>query len=341
MQKTIIQFWQKIGLLTIPIFILGAFYLYFDPFKVLYTYNCYYDSDKAAVVTLNRDYVSMEIFLAQFPEYQYDSFIFGNSRSLAYQIKDWQPHISSPQSKCFHFDAAAESIYGISQKFRYLKKQQIPIKNALIILDVETLQNTDDSKGHIFMKHPLLSGKNRFTFQVEFIKAFLDLNFFKAYLAFVLFDKKLSPLNDIPWGYKCENNEIYFSHDEDLIAQNEEKFYKERKEIFYKRDTIQQYSKSVITEIQLKMLNEIAEKLQEDKSNYKLIINPLYDQKKMEISDIEKLKFIFGQENIFDFSGKNDITNNVHNYYESSHYRHFIARNILDNIYKKTYSYWE
>ena len=59
----------------------------------------------------------------------------------------------------------------------------------------------------------------------------------------------------------------------------------------------------------------------------------MYDQKKLNIEDLSILNALFGKENVFDFSGINQITNNLYNYYETSHYRPHVAKKIIDEIY--------
>lgn len=66
---------------------------------------------------------------------------------------------------------------------------------------------------------------------------------------------------------------------------------------------------------------------------YKVVINPLYDQNKINSRDLATLKDIFGSDNVYDFSGVNWITSDYHNYYEESHYRPHVAKWILGKIY--------
>jgi hypothetical protein len=82
------------------------------------------------------------------------------------------------------------------------------------------------------------------------------------------------------------------------------------------------------------MLLEIADIFKKNKTNYKLVINPLYDQVKLNQQDLDILIKLFGKENVHDFSGINFITNDYHNYYENPHYRPHIADYIMGEIYK-------
>ena len=48
-----------------------------------------------------------------------------------------------------------------------------------------------------------------------------------------------------------------------------------------------------------------------------------------------KIVNIFGENNVHDFSGISKITNNYKNYYENSHYRTNVTKDILKTVYSK------
>ena len=83
------------------------------------------------------------------------------------------------------------------------------------------------------------------------------------------------------------------------------------------------------------MLQQIATILKKRHCSYKIVLSPIYNQLKLANTDMAYIKQLFGSENIYDFSGINAITNNYTNYYEDSHYRHKVARQILDSIYRR------
>ena len=43
----------------------------------------------------------------------------------------------------------------------------------------------------------------------------------------------------------------------------------------------------------------------------------------------------FGKENVYDFSGINEFTEDYHNYYEAGHYRPLLGNKLLERIYKR------
>jgi len=335
MKNNYIKLIYKLSLLLVPIIFIITLYLYLDPFKVIYKYSSYYPCN----VGLDEDYVSTQTFINNFNKYHYNAFIFGNSRSGFYQVNSWKKYINT--DNCFHFDASSESLLGINRKFKFLKRNHVDISFALLIMDYSILNKIDESKGHLFLSHPVLSNQNLYSFQLEFFKAFISHDFFLAYLDYKFsnkvkdYMKKGYLLDDDINEYNLKWNESKHSVFEKLINTNPSIFYDKKKlKSFYARGSNQNFSNKVINKTQYKMLNEIYGILKENKTAYKIIISPLYDQIKLDTADIQILNKIFGVANIYDFSGINFITNDYHNYYETSHYRPHVADYILKEIYK-------
>jgi hypothetical protein len=311
-----------------------------DPFKVVKTYDSYFVSGRPNYISLNKDHVSTQNWLNHYNQYGYDSYIFGNSRSLYYEINTWKNYIGAPYQKCYHFDASGESIYGIAKKFEFLDKQEAKIKNCLIVLDAELLNQANNSAGHLFLKDPNLSGDHKFKFQLEAIKAFFDFKFLTSFLDFKMsgkvkdYMKKEFLLDDRSFYYDKVTNEIQQQQYENMIRENPMDFYGPRKDVFYTRDmTKEKVNAPVIKAAQLELLSSIKNILQKNQTNYRIVVSPLYDQKKINPEDLAILKNTFGDKNVFDFSGINDFTKDFHNYYETSHYRPHIAAAVMRIIY--------
>ncbi len=308
-------------------------YLYLDPFKVLYTYNDYSNP----YVLPNRDYVSTEMFIKNEARYKYNSFIFGSSRTLAFRPASWQIHLSKNDSP-YMFDASGETIYGIYSKIKYLDSKNVKLNNVLIILcrDV-AFSHSENQKGHIFIKHPVTSGESNIAFQIEFFKAYLNPKFLFSYYTYVI-TRKQKPfmskyIEDRKITFDTITNELSIPDQETEITQNPAQFYLKRKDLFYNRKGEQIDSVQRINRKQLIMLQEVKRILEKNKTNYKVVISPLYDQIKFSNNDIGILKNLFG-DNLFDFSGKNQFTESLTNYYEPSHYRPFVGDSILNIIYR-------
>jgi len=317
--------------IIILIFVIAGYFIY-DPFRVLYSYGSYSHTHA------NRDYYSIEIFNKRYPQQKYNSFIFGSSRTLGYNPGSWKEYLGENAS-VFMLDGYCENIYGIYHKMKYLDSLNVDIKNVLIILDVEgTLTDVKPSKGFLFMKHPLISGESMFDFQLEQFKAYMDnlnsaLRYYLYYLGGMKNEFIYSHLGNLRASVDSISNELRIVVFDNQITENPEKFYS--KPIFYERSEHLQTSDCQIKEEQYRMLSTVAGILTKHQTNYKIIIGPDYAQKKYCEEDTNVLVNLFGKENVYDFSGKNKITESKYNYYEKSHYRPHVGDSIMKYIYNK------
>jgi hypothetical protein len=147
--------------------------------------------------------------------------------------------------------------------------------------------------------------------------------------------KKAYIFDDRPSFYELISNEIRFPYFESMIDRDESLYYGQGDHIFYMHTGKVIYFPPCIDDKQIMFLAEIKNIFHKHKTNYKIIINPLYDQIGLNPDDLEYLCELFGKENVFDFSGINEFTNDYRNYYEPSHYRPHVARKIMEKIYKK------
>jgi hypothetical protein len=341
----IFTFLKKLGLLTLPLVAIVIIYLLADPFKVIRDYPSFYKSGYPNYITLNRDYISTTTFDKYYSKNNYNSFILGNSRSIFYEVKDWKTHLNRVVASCFHFDASGENLYGIYKKVKYLDGKVSNIDNVLLILDYTTLSGTEPKKGHLVIISPQLeNGKNIFEFHLEFLKAFFNPKFLFAFIDFNLFGKirnymkYASLFSETPIFYELISNEERLQYFESMIDKDENLYYGQKKLIFYQRSGKVEYSPPCIRDKQKMYLEKIKNIFDKHKTNYKIIINPLYDQIGLNQDDVKSLCGIFGTENVFDFSGINEFTSNYRNYYEASHYRPHVARKIMEEIYKNSYN---
>lgn len=324
-------FFSIIGIVLLLTLFLS--YLYFDPFKVLRHYSNYSN----LYVIPNRDYISTTMFINNYKNENYNSFIFGSSRTLGFKTNSWSKFL--PQdAKPFMFDASGESIYGIYTKIKYLNSKNVAIKNALIVLCRDASFNySENPEGHLYIKHVATSGESNLVFQFEFFKAYLNPNFLLYFFCY----KILGSYKSFMTGY-IENrkiiydtitNEISIPEQEKEIIQYPIKYYIKRKDLFYERKGEKIDSIQRITEKYIFMLKEISRILKKNNTNYKVVLSPLYDQIKFNPLDLSLLKKEFGN-NLYDFTGMNSFTNNETNYYETSHFRPNVGDSIFKLIYK-------
>ncbi len=327
----------KLAIFLSPFLIVIATYLLQDPFKVLYHYDKYFVPYGTIHIQLDKDFVSTQNFINKYDVFHYDSYIFGNSRSMYYPIEEWKKYVQG--SSFYHFDASGENLIGIERKVQFLANRNVPIKNALFVIDAKVLMDTICAQNPVRAEHPALSGQNWLAFQQIFFKSFSDPNFLMSYYQLLLtkrFTPKMSKtLLNIEGGYYNDTtNEIFFNGLDAAIARNADSFYNARMDRFNTRihDTDRAQMQNIDSG-KLKMLTRIKNILVKDNTNYKFIISPGYNQLPMSKNDVKILKELFGENNVYDFTGVNDITSDFHSYFDETHYRPFVAVRLLDSVY--------
>lgn len=325
-------FIYKAILLSLPIQIILLFFVVVDPFLIIHEYN---DYTKTYRPSLNKDFISGETYINKREKYHYNSFIFGSSRTLAYPVKSWQKHLDK-KAIPFKFDASGETISGIHSKIKYIDSQKDTIQNALLVFcQNKTFVINEDKEGILFMKHPKISQTSSFEFYTEFVKAFFERNFMVSFIIYFFTDKQLIEKYKDTQNAKLDtiNNDLFMQAWEKELKDSTQNYYEKRKEIFYQRDTLPVNNQLEIKPQQIVMLKEMKHIFDNHKTNYKIVISPLYNQIYFNKTDIKVLQDIFGVKNIYDYSGINDYTKKVENYYETSHYRLHVGEAIMSEIY--------
>ena len=331
------KFIKDLSLFLILPSTLIAYALLSDPFKVWFPYDDYYENPNAI---LNRGWVCLKIYDKNKGSENFDSFILGSSRSIAFKTDKWSEYLSEG-SRAFHFDASAEGIYGISNKLKYLVTQGSKVDNALVILDLATLRKNVDWHGHLFISPPALSENRDFVFYTVFLRASLDIGFLFAFTDYSIFRthrrymKWIIP-RLVPKGDMITGDLWYLSYDEQ-IAKDSVAYYSSMltKGLFYERvsNQVSVSSKREVGKKELEQLQEIKEIFRRQGTDYRIVISPLYDQIPLDEERIKVLTDLFGNENVFNYSGVNEFTEEIGNYYESSHYRPHVADRIMEDMY--------
>ncbi len=335
-------FCQKLFLFFLPLllFFIGILVLYviYDPFKINKHYADY--SYKEGDFITSRDYISTQTYLENYKKNQYNSFIFGSSRTLAFQPSEYKKYLNE-NDHVFSFDASNENIYGIYSKLRLIDSLNQKINNALIILCHDFTFKSLSQK-HLFKKHPILTNESMYDFQKAYFKEFLNIGLVYNYSLYKITgsykESMKKYLNRDVILYDNKTNETSLFSKEKELEEDSINYYKKREKIFLdynEEQTIDEKEK--ITEEYLDYLKKIKHILDKNKTNYTIIISPLYEKIKFNKQDVVKIEDVFGKERVLDYSGKNWITEYRGNYYENSHFKPFIGKHILEEIYNNTF----
>jgi len=133
------------------------------------------------------------------------------------------------------------------------------------------------------------------------------------------------------------SNELIFESPIKELKSDSIGYYISRRNVFYARDSKIYESKSQITEDHIRLLQEIYQIFSSNKTNYRIVIAPNYSQTKFNKKDLDILNFIFSERYVFDFSGINEYTNEVSNYYDAVHFKGYVGAQLLKDIYADCY----
>ena len=334
MNNDLKKYIKKTLLFTIPFIGFVFLYIYLDPFLVIGHYNNYYEARKGHL-SLNHGLVGTRNLDNHYDQYRWNSFLFGNSRARYWRIEDWEKALG-PGNIGYHYDAHSETLFGITKKIQYLDTKGVDIKNALLVIDKSVLRETKSSDVHVFIVPPeLVNNSNLLKFHYVNFSAFADYNFLKTYWEKEDSISTEQLVTGEYFDYDYSKNEITQNRIESLIEQGEYYTQDLYQRIFEGKQYPNYPSRVYIESKQLELLNEISRIFKKHNTQCKIVISPLYEQSKINAQDIETLKSIFGEGNVFDYSGANDYTNDYHNYYEGSHYRPLITKQLIKEIYQQ------
>lgn len=319
---------------ALPFWALMALYVYDDPFMVLRKYDLY-DSD----VMLNEQHVGWQIYRNHKDSVHFNSFILGNSCTMAFRCAEWEKYLS-PGDHAIRLFGNGESLKAISLKLHALDKEGAEIKNVLMILDRTSLSRLSPLSGYGNVLPAAVSGDSPFIVQMEFMQAFAMPDFLFPYLKYKITGsvepdmKRMNPYGRI----RDSRNNDSFNPREKMIEQEGEAYWKNRKKEFPERKGIPVVEEPVIFHRQRVLLEEIRKVLRRHDTSVRVLISPDYSQKELHPDDRKILQGIFGKENVYDFSGINEFTEDYHNYYESGHYRPLLGNQLLERVYNTHHS---
>jgi hypothetical protein len=212
------------------------------------------------------------------------------------------------------------------------------MSNVIVLLDRDnSFAPSIDSTGHLYIRHPLISGGSRLAFQYSFFKGYLHPKFLVSFYAYV-FRNQYRPfmkncISQTGIIYDSVTNEIDLSEIENEIKVDSMKYYSQLKGILYDRKGETTDTVSRIRGQYLEMLDTICQIFKRNNTNYKVIIGPVYDQVRFCEKDMNILREKF-TDHLYDFTGKNYFTEDKGHYYESNHFRPSVGDSILKIVYK-------
>lgn len=329
-------------ILGVPFVILGIEFCITDPYKTLRKFSLeYFDMT-------NRDYFSSELFLMNYPNEKYDSYIFGSSRGCGFNTYHWKKYLSH-SSRQFLFQAWNESLTGICQKVDYLDSHDYDMNNVIILLDIDSSFKKDQlGTQTLVIKHPVFSGMPKWKFNLILFCNFVQkpsqwVNAAKGKIndrkPFVVFDpisndwdgtNKFRDLSKPPQKDSLCNCSVASRNT--MLKACEGKTFEDVVECA-----------PLINDDHTAILRHIRNVFDKRGTDYKIVITPTfcYTTGKLNSSDKFLLDDIFGSENVYDYTGYNFLTNDYNNYSDPTHFGLYSGWYIIEDIYSDSKKFFQ
>lgn len=321
---------RNLVLFSLPFMACAAVYVHDDPFRVLRHYDNY-----DTVTRVNENYVGWQIYKSHVDSLHYNSYILGNSCTMAFRCRDWESHLDKGD-QAIRLYANAESLKAIDLKLHALDKAGAKIKNVLLVLDDNSLGKTQLDEGYTHALPPEISGGSNCDFQLRFVQAFFRPDFIFKYLWGKVtghYSPKWKDFNTYGHTIDPLNNDLYNPREKMIASEGVRYWTIHVKDFPSRKATAGTTRARVIWGEQKKLLLDIARVLAQHHARVQVLLSPEYDQSRLNPQDVSTLRRIFGTSNVHDFTGVNVYSTDLHNFYEKAHYRPVLGRKLLDAVY--------
>ena len=254
----------------------------------------------------------------------------------------WKTYLPS-DARPFIFQAWSETLTGIELKMDYLDNNNVPIDNALIMLDIPgAFDKVQLSKDALSVKHFLFTDKSRFAYNA--VQFFNFIQKPSVWLSSVR--KSLKHINEPCCSDTISNDwdkGNKFSFDKvpnqdslrDCSEISRQTFFAK---ISHRGNDEIEVSEPLITEASECQLCHLKSIFESNGTDYYLILTPAYCYTNPAVNprDLAKLKTIFGENRVFDFTGKNSMTEDYNNFTDPNHFGQRVGWMILEEVYVKS-----
>ena len=318
--------------ISIPLIILVGLYIWTDPFRCIYAF------DINDVDATNREYLSTELFLRNNTTYHYNSFILSSSRGCGMNTYQWKQYLQEG-AQPFLFQAWSETVTGIDLKLEYLSEHQIPIDNALILIDIPgTFKQDQLPHEALSLKHYIFTGHSKFEYNaVQFWNFIQKPSLWGQSIQKRLHGMKIAYESDtITNDWEASNKDNYAElPPQDSLRNCTEMTRRTFFENVAHSDNVVVISKPLINGQFEERLHHIRTIFDTNKTDYHIIITPApcYTNLAINPNDLKFLQDVFGEGRVHDYSGKNAYTEDYNNFSDPAHFGLRVGYMIVEDIY--------
>ena len=296
----------------------------------------YKNYDKSYIYP-NEHYVCWQTYLNNRKLYNFNSFIMGNSCTMGFHCFDWEKYLDK-KDKAFRLFGNSESLLNVDKKLHALERFHAPIRHILLIADDHLLADEVENYGVYTVLPPDISDIGEFNFQMIFLQSFFSPKYLFPYCEYNISHHFSLSMKAIINHYGRIRNPLNcdaINPHEKEIRQEGFNYWKIHQQEFPPHNGTLEEHKSVISKKEIVILNDIKTLCLRNHADIKVVISPAYIEKKLNYKDLSILQHIYGKQNVFDFSGRNSYSQNIHNFYDQVHFRPELGMQLLNRIYNK------
>ncbi len=312
-------------LFSIPILAIVSSFFILDPFGIVLDRK----SERLPFRTVD-DFVKTEKIIHG-ESSKYNAFTFGNSRMLGF--RHVFPRYLKETDSYYDFSSPGESISDLRERLILLDNKGYKIDHALIGMDNAIIFCGRNEIGNFFsfLRHPTISGKSYAHFLYKAFRLYLSKNFYFKFMDYSIFGKFRPYMSDV---YRAIDAETIQATIEKRIARDSLGYFQEKMKVLSIQDEPSSDSDVQLNANELSHLTECAEIFRKHRTRFKIVINPNRQRQKFNGESYKLIQAIFGKQNVFDFSGDHVISNTLHYWYESSHFRTCAGERMLREVYE-------
>jgi len=331
------KFVRRTLLALTPLLVFALVYVVLDPFRVWHPYNGMLVMPGDSVErNPNERFIALEGYKFYNGQQHYDSFIFGSSISTTFLSGAWKRHLPDT-ARVYHFTAGSQTLSGIRDEVAYLLKHCPHFNHALIIMEEEILRRATRYEETPYVPHYEVSPAiTRLHFHRVFFNAYRDPDFFlyslmpRRMVNRLLADGKLS----LARTHRSDIlNEDYLIEEDSLAMNDPHQFYDVERDWLVNMTPRPTAQVQAIDETAEQTLRQIAALLQQGGVDYRIIVPPRYKNPSLTAVDHALLCEIMGADRVFDYSGDEELINDVYTYYDGAHLLTWRCTQLIDRSY--------
>jgi len=325
------RFLLRVLLFLSPVLALLLVFVVTDPFG-LYGWSW---ASRMAAADGCTDCRTMRAYEDHRSRWRYNTFLLGNSKTMAILSTDWFEHIGV--QRFYKLGTPGESVLNMRRKLEYVSSTGASIEHVIMLVDNKVLQNVENTHPHfegpVYMKSLRSSDQTAVEQLAQGFRYYLADAYFLEHWSYCASSldsgRSIADGTALPDGTVPFTNEVIRA-DMEVRLQADTAAYVAA----FPRPRIASGSSAVrLHPRDREHLLAIKELLERAGSDHHVIFGPDYNCAAMPTDVVDDFVFIFGKEHVHDHSSDTTFCGKAIYFYETNHYRPVVGSAMLERCY--------